>query len=433
MNSIVVTAPVMIPNTPDCTYDQGEPVLKPEQIKEFQENYKKYKLIDMEHDFRDTYKTRGTVLKSWILDKPTSFLNFQGTQEIKYPKSTWMMTARIYDPTAVQLIQNGYLTGFSSSTINKSVADMRLKEAQKSKTLIKDIKDPVTYVVSLVHSPCLTQSKFCKCNFSADKSEKMEDKNMSNNETPNEDEKKKEEQKPSSEEEEKERDNDKTSSNTTEVPYDEKEKEEEEKEEEEEEEKTTSKKQPNNKEEANKSKRGYDKMDENSFFQKIKNLFEDTLNEREANKSTQTTQDPSKVQSKTEKKDKAEEPKQPTEPTTQSESSTKQLQTLIDNLQTELSSLKTQMGDIETRLDGFIKEGKSNKNEETPKTQPTNTNNNTNTTTKTDEKKKEEANKSKQVSSINDGFPNNSVQLNETQFIYQQMGRNTRGSKIREN
>lgn len=164
----IITAPVMIPNTPDCTYLRGEPVFSKEQIKKFKEDFDKYGIIDLEHDFKETGKTRGEPVNSWLLPEDQRFTLLNG-QPIVYPEGTWMLTSKITDPKSIQLLDNGQIKGYSSSTVEKEVAEERYnmlkgKEANKSKTLIVDLDEPTTYAVTLTSSPCVFQSKFCKLN-----------------------------------------------------------------------------------------------------------------------------------------------------------------------------------------------------------------------------------------------------------------------------
>lgn len=162
----IMTAPVMIPNTPDCTFLMGEPVLSKEQIVKFKEDFDKYGIIDLEHDFRETHKTRGEPIHSWILPEDQQFTLLNGSPVV-YPEGTWMLTSKITDPTGISLLDSGQIKGYSSSTVEKEVAEERYrmlkgKEANKSKTLIKDLDQPTTYAVTLTSSPCVFQSKFCK-------------------------------------------------------------------------------------------------------------------------------------------------------------------------------------------------------------------------------------------------------------------------------
>jgi hypothetical protein len=47
-----ITAPVLIPNTPDCDFDKGEKLLSIQEIEDFSHKYmEKYRIRDKEHDF----------------------------------------------------------------------------------------------------------------------------------------------------------------------------------------------------------------------------------------------------------------------------------------------------------------------------------------------------------------------------------------------
>ena len=56
--SILLTAPVLIPNARDCDYHNGETPLTEEQVKAFKNSYDKYGFVD--HDQR-WQKNRNTT------------------------------------------------------------------------------------------------------------------------------------------------------------------------------------------------------------------------------------------------------------------------------------------------------------------------------------------------------------------------------------
>ena len=68
----IVTAPVLIPDVPDCDYDNGETPLTTKQIQHLQASYKNYQIIDYDHQFcmnGDWYmKKIGTDRKSTRLN-----------------------------------------------------------------------------------------------------------------------------------------------------------------------------------------------------------------------------------------------------------------------------------------------------------------------------------------------------------------------------
>lgn len=163
INSRILTAPVLIPNTPDCTYNQGEPVLSEEKVKQLATSFNDYGIIDYEHQFNRKnmvgyHKQVGSVIDSWLIPEEETIKGLDGVTRT-YPKGTWFLSTRITDPEVIKEFDTGKIKGFSSTTVNKTFAD---SVATKSKTLIKDIKNPVVMTVSVTASPCVGGAKFCK-------------------------------------------------------------------------------------------------------------------------------------------------------------------------------------------------------------------------------------------------------------------------------
>ena len=186
MTSRIITAPVIIPNTPDCDYNQGEPPLTHEQIKEFQKSYENYQLIDYDHELTKPtsqwyLRQLGRPIRSWISDHPVTYTNVAGKSET-IPEGTWWLTSEVTDPEAVQLIDDGLLTAYSITVGNRAYCDKFMKQWQtanksdkgddlllttellagKRKTLIKDIVDPVGFTVSLTGLPCVGSALFSR-------------------------------------------------------------------------------------------------------------------------------------------------------------------------------------------------------------------------------------------------------------------------------
>lgn len=175
-NSMILTAPVMIPGAKDCDYFRGEDPFTVDQVRVFKELYDEYGFIDDYHGIRDEYsadkgKLRGNALKSFLLSEPTSYVWFDGTVHT-YPAGTWMLTSEITDPVTMKSVQEGKITGYSPSIFPRPMAE-KIKAALKGEIsslkaslggLIKDMSDPVPAIVSLVRSPCQHGNKFCKHN-----------------------------------------------------------------------------------------------------------------------------------------------------------------------------------------------------------------------------------------------------------------------------
>jgi hypothetical protein len=181
INSRILTAPVLIPNTPDCTYNQGEPVLSEDKVRKLATSFNNYGIIDYEHQFnkKDTegyQKQVGSVIDSWLIPEEETIKGLDGVTRT-YPKGTWFLSTRITDPKVIKEFDTGKIKGFSSTTVNKQFAD---NVATKSKTLIKDIKNPVVMTVSVTASPCVGGAKFCKVAY---KHEQINEKDNMENET----------------------------------------------------------------------------------------------------------------------------------------------------------------------------------------------------------------------------------------------------------
>lgn len=173
-DTILLTAPVMIPGAPDCDYLRGEPPLTRAQIRDFKESYEKYQFVDHEHELTRTGKYRGFKRESFLLDNDTTLELYDGSNQT-YPAGTWLMTSHITDPEAISAAEKGEYTGYSPSVRSRETADKYLElimareyeeaEALKSQSLsglIKDVPNPVVLSVSLVSKPCQTGSKICK-------------------------------------------------------------------------------------------------------------------------------------------------------------------------------------------------------------------------------------------------------------------------------
>ena len=161
------TAPVMIPETPDCDYDRGEKLFTAEEIQFFKESFEDYRIIDKNHQVflnGGSAKSIGQPVDSFLLEKETTYMLVNGDTET-YPKGTWMLTTNVTDPKAQKEINDGILTGYSPSIHREEIGRL-IKKAMAIKAsqgqLIKDIPNPNTITVSIVRKPCQSGSKQCK-------------------------------------------------------------------------------------------------------------------------------------------------------------------------------------------------------------------------------------------------------------------------------
>lgn len=183
----VVTAPVLIPYAPDCEYQYGEEVLPPDKIKLLADSFQKYKIIDLQHEYTKRLINhqkpiqRGKLLNSYISEDELYLKGLDGFNR-KYPQGTWIISVKITDPEAMKLYNKGQLTGFSVTVKERSHANAIMDyvsqkellipesviESEKAFTktpkriLMKDVKDPVAFTVSLVRQPCVYGAKFCR-------------------------------------------------------------------------------------------------------------------------------------------------------------------------------------------------------------------------------------------------------------------------------
>ena len=161
------TAPVMIPETPDCDYHRGEKPFTAEEIRFFKESFDDYQLIDKEHQvYKDlgAAKTIADPVDSFILNEDTTYSLTNGGTET-YPAGTWMLTSNGTDPVAQKEIMEGKLTGYSP-TVHREEVGKLVKRYMAAKAsagqLIHDIPNPNTITVSIVGKPCQRGSKQCK-------------------------------------------------------------------------------------------------------------------------------------------------------------------------------------------------------------------------------------------------------------------------------
>ena len=183
--TILLTAPVLIPNARDCDYQNGETPLTESQVQSFKESYDKYGFVDHEHGLTKDGRKIGEPSQSIILDHDTTFTIYDGTEQT-YPSGTWLLTTHITDDEAISEAMKGYYTGYSPSILPRESADKYLAALKAGKeddcacknqinsmgnSLIKDVPDPVVLSVSLTKQPCLHESKFCKL----DESDSMEE------------------------------------------------------------------------------------------------------------------------------------------------------------------------------------------------------------------------------------------------------------------
>jgi len=173
-DQFLFTAPVMIPDKPDCDYERGEGTFTAEEIRFFKESFQDYQIIDKNHQvFKELGSAKsikdqmvGDPVNSFILDEETTYKLVNGGTET-YPAGTWMLTSDVTDPTTQQEIEDGILTGYSLSVHREDIGRL-IKKYMATKAsggqLIHDIPNPNAITVSIVKKPCQSGSKQCKLN-----------------------------------------------------------------------------------------------------------------------------------------------------------------------------------------------------------------------------------------------------------------------------
>lgn len=157
---LLVTAPVLVPNEPDCDFMRGEEPLSEEQIRRIAHSYMDYRIIEKNHDYLQTHEEVGVPVESYITSDPTSLKGVDGHVR-SYPPGTWMLTMKITDQKSIQKVLNGEYTGVSVTALPLDVAE-EISTKESANYLIKDLKNPVGFAVSLVREPCVRSAKFCK-------------------------------------------------------------------------------------------------------------------------------------------------------------------------------------------------------------------------------------------------------------------------------
>lgn len=174
----IVTAPVLIPDSPDCEYNLGENTLTTDEIKQFKDSFDKYQIFDLNHDYENKIRqgimpeNRGELLDSYILTKPTEYTNINNETQI-LPEGSWLVKSRITDPEAIKLYDQGKIRAYSATVVqelkgtimnlikNSSTKSLNIAPTYKQ-DLRKNIIDPVLYTISYVDQPCQPETVFCK-------------------------------------------------------------------------------------------------------------------------------------------------------------------------------------------------------------------------------------------------------------------------------
>ncbi|MDP3012769.1 MAG: XkdF-like putative serine protease domain-containing protein, partial [Candidatus Subteraquimicrobiales bacterium] len=100
----LLTAPVLVPDRPDCDACRGEEPLTPNQIERMAHSYKeKYRIDDKLHDYHTTKQNVAYPVASWILETPMKYENIRG-DSVNLPIGTWMATVKVADDDTWQRV-----------------------------------------------------------------------------------------------------------------------------------------------------------------------------------------------------------------------------------------------------------------------------------------------------------------------------------------
>lgn len=158
-DSLLITAPVLVPGESDCESVYGEEPLTEAQIRKMAHEYlSSYSLVDKNHEFFRTREVIGVPVESYITNEPISLKWLDGTVR-EYPKGTWIATTRIDDEEEIEKALNGEYNGYSITAVSKKFADKQIQMPRR--VLLKNVKDPVGFTISLVKNPCVRGAKFC--------------------------------------------------------------------------------------------------------------------------------------------------------------------------------------------------------------------------------------------------------------------------------
>lgn len=152
---VMFTGTVLIPGEPDCDAENGEDPLTAQKVASIAHSFWDYQIVDKNHEYLTTGEQIGKPVESWLLEEPKVMKNVYGVER-EYPLGTWVAKSKITDPDMMEKAIKGELA-YSVTALSKDAAE-QLKVAGKSRVLIKDLKEPVGFTLSLVKNPCVDNS-----------------------------------------------------------------------------------------------------------------------------------------------------------------------------------------------------------------------------------------------------------------------------------
>jgi hypothetical protein len=158
----LITSSVLLPFCDDCDAKRGEKQHTPEEIQSMMIGYMRdHRIVDKLHDYAVTKKDVGDVVECWQLRQDETHTNIFGVEKT-FPKGTWMATTYISDDETWLNAKKGIYNSYSVTAIPKDLSDKLAEKgiAAKERVLIKDLKDPVGYTISLVPKGCVYENDF---------------------------------------------------------------------------------------------------------------------------------------------------------------------------------------------------------------------------------------------------------------------------------
>lgn len=152
---VLFTGTVLIPGEPDCDYGNGEEPLTVQKVAGIAHSFLDYRIVDKEHNYFNTGEEIGKPVESYLLDEPRTMKNIAG-EEREYPEGTWIVKSKITDPDTMKKALKGEVA-YSVTALEEDTAKA-LQSSTKSRVLIKDIKNPVGFTVTLTENPCVDNS-----------------------------------------------------------------------------------------------------------------------------------------------------------------------------------------------------------------------------------------------------------------------------------
>ncbi|AIS32482.1 phage-related protein [Methanobacterium formicicum] len=172
---VMFTGTALIPGEPDCDATNGEELLTAEKVAKIAHSFMDYRIVDKEHEFLVTKKNMGDPVESYLLDAPKVMKNIKG-EEREYPEGTWVVKSKITDPEMMKAALKGEIA-YSVSVLSEEDAD-KVMASMKNRVLIKDIKNPVGFTLSLTKNPCVDNSCSVKSAMKAGRAISKENKSV---------------------------------------------------------------------------------------------------------------------------------------------------------------------------------------------------------------------------------------------------------------